>query len=62
MFIRLIISHFKTKEIIKSCTVDYVHVNHLKHGFVVKHVADWAYSTFHQYVAQGIYLPCSVVI
>ena len=36
--------------------VDYVHVNPLKHGYV-KRVADWPYSTFHQYVAQGIYLP-----
>ena len=36
--------------------VDYVHVNPLKHSYV-KRVADWPYSTFHQYVAQGIYLP-----
>ena len=36
--------------------VDYVHVNPLKHGYV-KRVEDWPYSTFHQYVAQGIYLP-----
>ena len=34
--------------------VDYIHVNPLKHGYV-KHVLDWPYSTFHQYVAQGIY-------
>jgi putative transposase len=34
--------------------VDYVHVNPLKHGYV-KRVADWPYSTFHRYVAKGIY-------
>jgi putative transposase len=34
--------------------VDYVHVDPLKHGFV-KRVADWPYSTFHRYVAKGIY-------
>ena len=36
--------------------VDYIHVNPLKHGYV-KRVVDWPYSTFHQYVARGIYLP-----
>ena len=34
--------------------VDYVHVNPLKHGHV-KRVQDWPYSTFHHYVAQGVY-------
>jgi len=34
--------------------VDYVHVNPLKHGYV-KRVEDWTYSTFHRYVAKGIY-------
>jgi putative transposase len=34
--------------------VDYVHVNPLKHGHVQR-VQDWPYSTFHQYVATGIY-------
>ena len=34
--------------------VDYVHVNPLKHGYV-KRVRDWPYSTFHNYVKQGIY-------
>jgi len=34
--------------------VDYVHVNPLKHGYV-KRVEDWPYSTFHSYVAKGIY-------
>ncbi len=37
-----------------QCYVDYVHVNPLKHGHV-RRVADWPYSTFHQYVARGIY-------
>ena len=36
--------------------VDYIHFNPLKHGHV-KCVANWPYSTFHHYVAQGIYLP-----
>lgn len=34
--------------------MDYVHVNPLKHGHV-RRVQDWPYSTFHQYVAAGIY-------
>ncbi|NOS75125.1 MAG: transposase, partial [Methyloglobulus sp.] len=34
--------------------VDYCHINPLKHG-LVEHVADWPYSTFHRYVARGIY-------
>ncbi|MGZ5069753.1 MAG: REP-associated tyrosine transposase [Methylobacter sp.] len=34
--------------------IDYVHVNPLKHGHV-RRVIDWPYSTFHRYVAQGIY-------
>ena len=34
--------------------VDYVHVNPLKHSHV-KQVRDWPYSTFHRYVAAGIY-------
>jgi putative transposase len=34
--------------------VDYVHVNPLKHG-LVNCVNDWPYSTFHRYVAAGVY-------
>lgn len=34
--------------------IDYVHVNPLKHGHV-RRVIDWPYSTFHRYVAKGIY-------
>ncbi|MNT87401.1 hypothetical protein D3C72_2278120 [compost metagenome] len=34
--------------------MDYVHINPLKHGHVTQ-VADWPYSTFHRYVASGIY-------
>ena len=34
--------------------MDYVHINPLKHG-LVKHVADWPYSTFHRLVNQGVY-------
>ncbi|WP_374090681.1 hypothetical protein [Methylomicrobium lacus] len=36
--------------------IDYIHINPVKHG-LVKHVADWPYSTFHRYVAKGIYPP-----
>jgi putative transposase len=36
--------------------VDYVHYNPVKHG-LVKTVAEWPYSTFHHYVAMGIYQP-----
>lgn len=34
--------------------LDYVHYNPVKHGLVSR-VADWPHSTFHTYVAQGIY-------
>lgn len=34
--------------------LDYIHWNPVKHG-LVKTVKDWPYSTFHRYVAQGIY-------
>ena len=34
--------------------IDYIHMNPVKHGWVKK-VKDWQYSTFHRYVAQGIY-------
>jgi putative transposase len=33
---------------------DYIHVNPLKHGFVTQ-VSDWPHSTFHRFVADGIY-------
>jgi len=33
--------------------VDYIHFNPVKHGYVQK-VADWPYSSFHQYVHLGI--------
>ncbi len=33
---------------------DYIHFNPVKHGHVAK-VADWPYSSFHRYVARGIY-------
>ncbi len=36
--------------------MNYVHINPLKHGHVTR-VADWPYSTFHRYVASGIYPP-----
>ena len=34
--------------------VDYIHWNPVKHGWV-KQVADWPHSSFHNYVARGIY-------
>ncbi|MEX0732454.1 MAG: transposase [Aquisalimonadaceae bacterium] len=34
--------------------VDYIHVNPLRHGLVGR-VVDWPYSTFHRYVARGLY-------
>ena len=34
--------------------VDYIHYNPVKHG-LVSQVKDWPHSTFHKYVAQGIY-------
>ncbi len=34
--------------------IDYIHVNPLKHG-LVSAVVDWPWSSFHRYVATGIY-------
>lgn len=34
--------------------VDYIHWNPVKHGHV-QHVTEWAYSSFHRYVARGVY-------
>ncbi len=34
--------------------VDYIHINPLKHGLVLR-VADWPYSSFHRMVADGVY-------
>lgn len=34
--------------------LDYVHYNPVKHGYV-KRVRDWPYSTFHRWVAAGLY-------
>lgn len=33
---------------------DYIHWNPVKHGYV-KRVIDWSYSTFHRFVAKGLY-------
>lgn len=35
----------------------YIHYNPVKHK-LVKQAKDWAYSTFHKYVKQGIYSEC----
>jgi putative transposase len=34
--------------------MDYVHINPVKHGLVTR-ARDWPHSTFHRFVAQGIY-------
>lgn len=34
--------------------LDYIHFNPVKHGHVSR-VMDWPYSSFHRYVAQGLY-------
>lgn len=34
--------------------MDYIHYNPVKHGHC-RTVADWPYSTFHRYVALGVY-------
>ncbi len=34
--------------------VDYIHYNPVKHG-LVKCPHDWRYSSFHRYVAEGVY-------
>jgi putative transposase len=34
--------------------IDYIHYNPVKHGYV-KRPVDWTYSTFHQYVRDGVY-------
>ena len=34
--------------------LDYIHYNPVKHGYVTR-AADWAFSSFHRYVREGIY-------
>ncbi|HVL76665.1 MAG TPA: transposase, partial [Noviherbaspirillum sp.] len=34
--------------------LDYIHYNHVKHGYV-KRALDWPHSSFHRYVARGVY-------
>ena len=36
--------------------VDYIHYNPVKHGFCSA-AKEWQYSSFHRYVAQGVYSP-----
>ncbi len=36
--------------------LDYLHGNPVKHGWVAR-AHDWPYSTFHRFVAQGLYAP-----
>ena len=37
-----------------SAHIDYVHLNPVKHGLVTRAI-DWPYSSFHRYVAAGMY-------
>jgi len=41
----------KTRFFVKH--VDYIHYNPVKHGYV-RYVADWRYSSFHDFVKRGI--------
>ena len=34
--------------------IDYIHYNHVKHGYV-KRIKDWKYSSFHRFVKNGFY-------
>ena len=34
--------------------IDYIHFNPVKHGFV-KSPVDWPYTSFHEYLRQGLY-------
>jgi putative transposase len=34
--------------------LDYIHYNPVKHGHVERAI-DWPYSSFHRYVARGVY-------
>lgn len=47
-------AHLITDEKDYRAHMDYVHINPLKHG-LVNNVKDWQYSTFHRYVALGVY-------
>jgi putative transposase len=47
-------AHLITDEKDYRAHMDYVHINPLKHG-LVESVKDWQYSTFHRYVALGVY-------
>ena len=33
--------------------IDYIHINPVKHGYVVR-VQDWQYSSFHKFVVEGL--------
>lgn len=35
---------------------DYIHYNPVKHGYVTN-TKDWAYSSFHRYLSEGVYSP-----
>jgi putative transposase len=45
--------HTIKTELDYSRHIDDIHANPLKHGYVTR-VQDWPYSTFHQYVHDGI--------
>lgn len=47
-------AHLITDEKDYQAHMDYVHINPVKHG-LVSEVKSWPYSTFHRYVAMGVY-------
>lgn len=46
--------HLIRDELDLQCHLHYLHWNPVKHGYV-KRVIDWPYSTFHRFVAKGVY-------
>lgn len=48
--------HTITDERDYAAHIDYIHYNPVKHGWV-QAVKDWPYSTFHQWIEQGVYSP-----
>jgi putative transposase len=46
--------HFIRDDIDFQNHIDYIHYNPVKHGYVTR-PSDWPYSTFHQFVRNGVY-------
>ena len=47
-------AHLLTSQVDFNNHLDYIHWNPVKHSWV-KNVTDWPYSSFHRYVAHGVY-------